>query len=66
MKQAILKFSTTAAKDIAKFLAEHGIVTNLSYSTTDGFFNTNIICIICFKDDQEDKVKANLTKYIQA
>ena len=65
MKQCVLKFPMNKSKEVAKFLAENGIVTNLSYAKGDDFFNNEVIAIICFPDDKEDKVKANLQRYIQ-
>lgn len=66
MKQAKLKIPQGKASEVAKFLAEHGIFTNLSWSAGDGIFNTHVMAIVCFKDDLEDKVKANLQNYIVA
>lgn len=66
MKQAKLRFPQGKAGELSKFLAENGIVTNMSWSDGDGFFNSHICAIICFKDDLEDKVKANLSAYIKA
>ena len=65
MKQCTLKFPVSKSKEVAKFLAEHGIITNLSYMESDGFFDKTITAIICFPDDKEDKVKANLQKWIK-
>ncbi len=66
MKRCTLKFPVSKANDVAKFLAEHGIITNLSYTVGDDFFTKNVVAIICFAEDKEDKVLANLQKYIQA
>lgn len=66
MKQATLQFPLNQAKIVAKFLAEQGIVTNLSYMVEGGFFDKQIVAIICFADDKEDKVLANLQKYFKA
>lgn len=65
MKQCTLRFPLNKAKEVAKFFAENGVVTNLSYLETDGFFDKQIVAVICFPDDKEDKVKANLNKYIK-
>lgn len=67
MKQAILKFPEGKSKEVAKFLAEHGIITNLSYLKGEGgFFGASVIAIVCFPSEKEDTVKANLHTYIQA
>lgn len=66
MKQARLIFPVKQAAVVAKYFAEQGVVTNLSYVTTDGFFTAQIICIVCFAEDKEDNFKANMHKYIQA
>lgn len=65
MKQCTLKFPVSKSKEVSKFLAENGIVTNLSYLESDGFFDKTVTAIICFPDDKEDKVKANLQKWIK-
>lgn len=66
MKQAKIVFPPKMAKDIAKFLAENGIITNVSFSQEGGgLFSTEVVAYITFPDDKEDKVKANLQKYIR-
>lgn len=66
MKQCTLKFPQAKAGEIAKFCAENGIINNCSYSVGDDFFSKHVVMIICFPEDKEDKVKANLQKFIQA
>lgn len=66
MKIAKLVFPVKKAAEVAKFFAEQGIVTNLCYTTSDGFFSPQVVCHICFSDDKEDKVLANLKQYVQA
>lgn len=66
MKQVTIIFPQAKAKEIAKFLAEHSIITNMSWNVGDDFFSKKIAAVICFPDDKEDKVVANLQKYIQA
>ena len=65
MRQCTIKFPKSKTKEVAKFLAENAIITNLSWMETDGFFDQQMYAIIAFPDDKEDKVKANLTKYIK-
>lgn len=66
MKQAKLIFPLKQAAAVAKYFAEQGVVTNVSYTTSDGFFSPQIVCIVCFAEDKEDNFKANMHKYIQA
>src|ERR1700753_2302840 len=39
MKQCTLKFPKAKAAELAKFFAEHGIVTNLSWMESSSFFD---------------------------
>lgn len=65
MKQCTIQFPKSKAREVAKFLAENSIITNLSWMESGDFFSTQVTAIICFPDDKEDKVKANLQKYIK-
>lgn len=67
MKQAILKFPKDKAGEVAKFFAEQGIVTNLSWMETgDGFFSsTTILVVCCFPDDKAALFQAQFQNYIK-
>ena len=65
MKKCTLVYSENQVDKVTTFLAENGIVTLVSYMKEGGFFDKNIVQVICFKDDLEDKVKANLNSFIK-
>lgn len=65
MKKCTIVYPENQVDKVSTFLAENGIVTLVSYMKEDGFFNKSIVHVICFKDDLEDKVKANLNSYIK-
>lgn len=65
MKQCTLQFPENKSAEVSKFFAENGIVTNLSYMKSDGFFSNQVVAVICFPSELEDKVKANLNTYIK-
>ena len=65
MKQATLRFPVGKAPEVAKFLAEQGIFTNLSWMHEDGFFAKEVICIITFPEDKETLVRAQFQMYIK-
>lgn len=64
--QVKLVFPTGLAAEVAKQLAENGIITNLSYSFEDGIFNQKIACIISYPEDKKDRVSALFNKYIKS
>jgi hypothetical protein len=66
MKQATLKFPPEEAKGIAKFLAEQGAVTQLSWMQDDGLFSKSIICIVAVANDKAELFEAKMQKWIQA
>lgn len=63
--QVNLVFPVSAAKEIAKTLAEHAIVTNLSYMEDDGLFNKKVFAIISYPADKQMAVEAKFQKYIK-
>ena len=66
MKQVKIVCPKSAAKDIAKSLAENGIVTNLSWvQDGSGFFSTELHVYITFPEDKSDRVIALFGKYIK-
>lgn len=65
MKQATLRFPVAKASDVAKFLAEQGIFTNLSWMNEGGFFEKEVVCIITFPEDKEALVRAQFQNYIK-
>ena len=67
MKQAILKFPKEKTPEVAKFFAEQGIVTNISYlEAGDGFFSTtSVVVVCCFPEDKQALFQAQFQNYIK-
>ena len=63
MKQGLFVIPKAKIRDFAKFLAENGIFTNLSWMEGDGLFADKMHAVISFPEDKEDKVKANWGTY---
>jgi hypothetical protein len=65
MKQCTLKFAVAEAKAIAKFLAEQGAQTQLSWMADDGLFSKSIFAIVAVAADKAELFEAKMQKYIQ-
>lgn len=66
MKQAKLKFPLSEAAAIAKFLAEQGAVTQLSWMAEDGLFSKSIFAIVAVASDKAELFEAKMQKWITA
>ena len=66
MKRTKIVAPKSEANNIAKALAENGIVTNLSWvQDGGGFFSQEIHIYITFPEDKSDRVIALFGKYIK-
>jgi hypothetical protein len=67
MKQAIIKFKKSKSAEYAKFFAEHGFVTNLSwYEAGDGLFTEGTVTVIgCFSEDKAALFQAQFQNEIK-
>lgn len=64
MKKVKLKFGANKADEIADIIAVSGFHTLLSWSLTEGIFETKIVAIVAYPEDKENIVAEKLKTYV--